>query len=274
MVELDELKSMWQKSAPVFTHEDINQQELAVMIRQRSISIIERMKRNVFSEIIIACFCMLLIGYIPFIYRNATISIITAVVLLFIFVPYLIYYTRKYGELKHFSSYQENMKDSLSKLIIQIEHNLRIYFWGSLFLTPVTVFLSGVVLLHELKAIGVLLYFDVFNIATLSLLLFAALLATLLSYPLLKWYIRKLYGKPVERLKINLKELQQVSVLLIFQMIIAVSLLCTNLKSSESVYTNQHSVTTKETWFPDSCSHNTFVSKPIYQIQKWILNRW
>ncbi len=274
MVELDELKSMWQKSAPVFTHEDVNQQELAVMIRQRSVSIVERMKRNVFAEIIVSCFCMLLIGYIPFIYRNTTISIITVGVLLFIFVPYLIYYARKYGELKRFSSYQENMKDSLSKLITQIEHYLRIYFFGSLFLTPVTVFLSGVVLLHELKAIGVLLYFDVFNIATLSLLLFAALLATLLSYPLLKWYIRKLYGKPVEKLKINLKELQQVSVLLIFQMIIAVSLLCTNLKKSESVYTNQHSVTTKETLFPDSCSHNTFLSKPIYQIQKWILNRW
>jgi hypothetical protein len=38
-----------------------------------------------------------------------------------------------------------------------------------------------------------------------------ALLLTLVSYPVMKWYIRKLYGQHLEKLKDCLKELEEVA---------------------------------------------------------------
>ena len=93
-----------------------------------------------------------------------------------IFIPYLIYYLKKYRELKRFFSYNENMKHSLQLLIQQLEKYLSIYFWGSLLLTPVSGFLLCFVILYEMKALGFLLYFDVYSSATLSMILSFALL--------------------------------------------------------------------------------------------------
>ena len=60
-----------------------------------------------------------------------------------------------------------------------------------------------------MKALGFLLYFDVYSSATLSMILSFALLLTLISYPVMKWYIRKLYGQHLEKLKGCLKELEE-----------------------------------------------------------------
>jgi hypothetical protein len=44
-----------------------------------------------------------------------------------------------------------------------------------------------------------------------SMILSFALLLTLISYPVMKWYIRKLYGQHLEKLKDCLKELEEVA---------------------------------------------------------------
>lgn len=273
MVELDDLKSTWSKSTAAREAELLGVSEISLLMKNKSSSIIERMKRNVLAEILVSVLCMFVIAYIPFIYRNTTITTICGLVVVFIFIPYFIYYTKKYLELKRFSSYPENIKQHLSALIQQIEHYLKIYFWGSLFLTPVSVFLGGIVLLNELKTSGILLYFDLFNIGTLSLLVCASMVATLVSYPLLKWYIHKLYGKPLDLLKINLKELQAVVILFIVQTTIIATFLCTNPDDHHSAYMHPHSATKTETCLPDSCSHNTSWWILIDPLQKWFSNQ-
>ena len=117
---------------------------------------------------------------------------------------------QKISRIKKFFSYNQNIKSSLQLLISQLERYLSIYFWGSLLLTPISGFLSGFAILYEMKALGFLLYFDVFSSSTLSMILSFALLLTLISYPIMKWYIRKLYGQYLEKLKDCLKELQEV----------------------------------------------------------------
>ena len=161
-------------------------------------------------EITLFCLCLLLIACVPLYLRSREVSVLCALVIGLIFLPYLIYYIKKYRELKKFFSYNDSIKSSLQALILQLEKYLNIYFWGSLLLTPVSVFLAGFVILYEMKALGFLLYFDIFNSATFSLLLSFALLLTLISYPVMKWYIRKLYGQHLEKLKECLKELEEI----------------------------------------------------------------
>ncbi|HPW86283.1 MAG TPA: hypothetical protein PLU78_03750, partial [Chitinophagales bacterium] len=66
-------------------------------------------------------------------------------------------------------------------------------------------------ILYQMKALGFLLYFDAFNYGILSYILLFSLLLTLLSYPVMKWYIRKLYGQHLEKLKDCLKELNEIA---------------------------------------------------------------
>lgn len=103
----------------------------------------------------------------------------------------------------------QDIKTSLQALVVQLEKYLSIYFWGSLLLTPVSGFLSGFAILYQMKALGFLVYFDAFSSATLSMILSFALLLTLISYPVMKWYVRKLYGQHLEKLKDCLKELEE-----------------------------------------------------------------
>jgi len=151
----------------------------------------------------------LLVACVPFYLRTKEIIILCVAVVGLVFIPYLIYYIKKYLELKRFFSYHQDIKSSLELLITQLEKYLNIYFWGSLLLTPISGFLSGFAVLYEMKALGFLVYFDVFSSATLSMILSFALLLTLVSYPIMKWYIRKLYGQHVEKLKDCLKELNE-----------------------------------------------------------------
>ena len=81
---------------------------------------------------------------------------------------------------------------------------------GQFVIDPLTVFLSGFIILYEIKALGFLLYFDTFHPSILSTLLSLALLITLISYPTMKWYIRKMYGRHLEKLKKCLQEIEEI----------------------------------------------------------------
>lgn len=210
MIELEDLKNIWSnKIEKDIGLQEVEHEKIRRLLNKKSTNIIDRVRKNLFGEIIIFCICLVLVACVPFYFHSKEVSILCAVVIGIIFIPYLIYYIKKYRELKRFFSYNENIKSSLQLLIKQLEKYLNIYFWGSLLLTPISGFLSGFVILYEMKALGFLLYFDVFSSATLSLILSFALLLTLLSYPVMKWYIRKLYGQHLEKLRNCLKELEE-----------------------------------------------------------------
>jgi hypothetical protein len=188
----------------------MEEEKIREMLSKRSSSIIDRLRKNLLLEICMFSFCLVLIGIVPFYFKSKEVTALSLILIAIIFAPYFVYYIKKYIELKKFFPYESSIKTSLEALIVQLEKYLNIYFWGSLLLTPVSVLLSGFAILYEMKALGFLLYFEVFNAGTLFMLLSFALLLTLMSYPVMKWYIRKLYGQHLEKLKQCLKELHEV----------------------------------------------------------------
>ena len=210
MIELEDLKNIWSsKIENDIGQQSIEKEKIRDLLNKRSTNIIDKLRKNLLLEIIMFCVCLLLIACVTIYLHTKEINILFVIVIAFIFIPYLIYYIKKYRELKKFFSFNQDIKSSLQSLIIQLEKYLKIYFLGSILLTPIYVFLSGFAILYEMKALGFLLYFDVFSSATLSMILSFALLLTLLSYPIMKWYIRKLYGQHLEKLKDCLKELNE-----------------------------------------------------------------
>lgn len=211
MIELEDLKNIWKDNIDSnINKQHIEQEKIRELLNRRSTNIIDKLRKNLLMEIAAFCFCLLLVGCVPIYFHSKEVTLLCGIVIAVVFIPYLIYYIKKYNELKKFFSYHQNIKTSLRALIEQLEKYLSIYFWGSLLLTPISGFLSGFAILYEMKALGFLLYFDVFSSATLSMILSFALLLTLISYPIMKWYIRKLYGQHLEKLKDCLKELEEV----------------------------------------------------------------
>ena len=210
MIELDDLKNIWSSNIESdIGKQSIEQEKIRTLLKSKSTNIIDKVRTNLLREIIMFCVCLLLVACVPVYLQTKEVFILCVIIVAVIFIPYLIYYLKKYHELKRFFSYNENMKSSLQQLIQQLEKYLSIYFWGSLLLTPVSGFSMCYVTLYEMKALGFLLYFDVYSSATLSMILSFALLLTLISYPVMKWYIRKLYGQHLEKLKGCLKELEE-----------------------------------------------------------------
>lgn len=210
MMELEDLKNIWkEKIDEDINNNNIAQAQIKELLKQQSSSIIDKLRRNLLWEIIGFCICLILVLFIPFFFKTMAIELLCAAIVVTIFIPYLIYYVKKYRELQRFTSYHHDIKTNLKYLILQMEKYLKIYFWGSLLLTPLTVFLSGFIILYEIKALGFLLYFDAFHPSILSTLLSFSLLITLVSYPLMKWYIRKLYGQLLEKLKTCLWEMEE-----------------------------------------------------------------
>ncbi len=210
MIDLDDLKNIWRDNIDSsIDKQRMEQDKIRTLLNKRSTNIIDKVRKNLLLEIVMFCVCLVLILIVPFYFRSKEVTFLCSMVIVVVFIPYLIYYIKKYRELKKFFSYHENIKTNLQALVIQLERYLSIYFWGSLLLTPISGFLSGFAILYEMKALGFLLYFDVFSSATLSMILSFALLLTLLSYPVMKWYIHRLYGRHLEKLKDCLKELQE-----------------------------------------------------------------
>lgn len=210
MIELDDLRHIWKdKIDSNIDKQHMEQEKIRELLNRKSTNIIDKLRKNLLLEICMFCFCLLLVACVPFYFKSREVTLLCLIVISVIFIPYLIYYLKKYREFQQFFSYNQNIKSSLKALIAQLEKYLKIYFWGSLLLTPVSGFLSGFAILYEMKALGFLLYFDIFSSATLSMILSFALLLTLITYPVMKWYVRKLYGQHLEKLKDCLRELEE-----------------------------------------------------------------
>lgn len=211
MTELEDLKNIWSKNiVDDVVKDNLEQAQIRTMLQNKSSNIIEKIRKNVLMEIVLFFVCLMLIASVAIYFKNKEITILSAIVMVFIFLPYLFYYFKKYQEIKNSMSYDNDIKTNLQNMIAFLQKYLDVYFWGSLLLTPITGILAGYAILYEMKAFGFLLYFDVFSKPVFVSILSFGLLLTLISYPMMKWYIHKLYGQHLEKLKECLKELNTI----------------------------------------------------------------
>ncbi|NJO00448.1 MAG: hypothetical protein HC880_01080 [Bacteroidia bacterium] len=115
------------------------------------------------------------------------------------------YYVMKYIRVNSIAINPNNLKTSLEQLISVMQTFIRIYFYGSIILTPIS-FLSGFIYGYT-KAGEPENFAHLTQLWFLGIAVLAAGFFTLLMYPFIKWYTHKLYGNYVDKLKICLREL-------------------------------------------------------------------
>ena len=114
MIELDDLKNIWSSNIEKdIGNEAVELEKIRELLKRKSGNIIEKLRKNLLMEIVLFFVCLLLIMCVPFYFNSSEVSILCFIVIAIIFIPYLIYYIKKYKELKKFFSYHENIKSNL-----------------------------------------------------------------------------------------------------------------------------------------------------------------
>jgi uncharacterized membrane protein len=205
-MELDQLKNIWQK-------EPIPQQKqdeyLLSLLAKRSNSPIAKMKRNLFSEFI-AVIVMYTGSIIYYFYAFGGKMVELSWVMLVIAVVFIIYYYRKNKLLNGMQCVACQVKSNLELQLGTLEKYVRFYLVAGNVLFPVTMLTVGYVVivlypqrLHSPKLLSNDPYVQ--RIAIIYVIVMAVVSVGV--FFLNKWYVNRLYGRHIKKLKSMLSEM-------------------------------------------------------------------
>lgn len=203
MDELEKLRSIWQNASGYIGK---GKEEIALMLQGESASIVSRLKRNVWFELLFTIVTGIALVYIGISSANNRLSLMIAV-LMVIYLIYLLYYIRKLRMLNRFSMNEGNIKNNLLHLTGALQGYLNFYKLSYIILYPVF-FVAG--LWIAARDVGMDEFLDRFNNPA-YLVRFVLLTALLMGgvYVFTNWYLKKLYGNHLKRLQGILKEFDE-----------------------------------------------------------------
>lgn len=206
-MELDELKDIWKKKDADFRLRGEN--ELAQMIKGSSKSIINKLKRSVWFELIFTVVSGVLLLIYALTLPSGALKW-TSVSILALFVGYSFYYVKKLSLLMKFGRAQDNLKTNLETLINNFSSYLKFYRRSYTILYPVYFFLA---LIFGAIERGVDEFLNVMSQPrTLAYLVGLGGIFYFCSTWLVNWFLKKLYGNHLERLKKVLNDLNEYNV--------------------------------------------------------------
>ncbi len=203
-MELEELKYIWKNNGPEFQPKD--EEEIALMLKGRSRSIIDKMKRNVWLELIFTVVLSIVLLIYATTLETGALKW-TSISLLLLFILYAFYYVKKLTLLNRFSGANENIRDNIEMLVKSLTDYLKFYKRSYAFLYPVY-FCLGILFGALERGTGKYIEY-LSQPSNLLPLLAMALVFFFISSWFASWYLRKLYGTHLDKLKDLLNELQR-----------------------------------------------------------------
>lgn len=201
-MELEDLKSIWKNKEPGFQAKD--EHEIALMLKRRSNSIIDKLKRNVWFELILTVAVSIALLIYAITLETGALKW-TSISLLIMCLIYTFYYIKKLTLLNRFRSVNENLHDNISLLIENLTGYLKFYKNSYAILYPVYFSLG---LLFGALERGTDTYISFLSRPrTIIYLLLGAALFFFISSRFASWYLKKLYGNHLDKLKNLLNEL-------------------------------------------------------------------
>jgi hypothetical protein len=203
-MELDSLKELWREQDDTVIHAGADD-EILSMLRKKSQSPIAKIKRNLEKELVaILVLYTFTIGYYIVAWHGRYWEI--AVLLSAIGLSFLFYYYRKNKLLVEMQRVDHEVKYNLEQRLVTLEKYVRIYFVSGIVLTPATYFVAGMIVFFKTPArsssekmppmfahITGQDYFVLFTLSGVAL--------AIGCYFLNIWYVNKLYGQHINKLK-------------------------------------------------------------------------
>jgi hypothetical protein len=203
MEELDDLKQIWKSHEQGY--EPKKESEIALMLQGRSNSIIGKIKRNVWFELIFTIACSIALLVYAFTLEPGA-MMWTIISLLILFAAYLFYYVKKLILLGSFDPSDGNIKTSLEHLYRKLTIYINFYRKSCAVLYPVYFFLG--IFFGALET-GIDGFLDKMREPkTVVLLVAFAGAFFVFTFVITNLYLRKLYGNHLMKLKELLNELK------------------------------------------------------------------
>lgn len=202
-MEIEDLKDIWKKQTAGFKPKE--EEELARMLQGRSSSVVARLKRNVWFELIFT----FIGGVALLIYALTELTGSlkwTSISIIALFAIYSLYYIKKLRLLTAFEAGNDDLKTNLQRLTENLRGYLKFYRRSYSVLYPAYFFLGLLFTAIEHGAMGFLARMSQPEVL-LTLILGAALFFVFSTW-LTTWYLKKLYGNHLEKLEDLLSELQ------------------------------------------------------------------
>ena len=207
-MELDQWKDIWKDEGQQPSNDA---QKLQTLLEKKSKSPLAKMKRNLKMElwIIILSYGAMIVFY--FIAFKGSMSAVSWF-MLFIGLLFVVYYQRKNKLLTEMECFSCQVKSNLQKQTTTLEKYIRIYLIGGTVLAPLSLLFFGWFFYTKAwrNVNDSIFYPGEHNPMWKAILAWVILttIVTFLFYLLNKWYVRKLYGKHVEKLKEVLSEME------------------------------------------------------------------
>jgi len=208
-MELDELKSLINHKLAT-DHTGRSAEDIAVLLTKKTSSVIDKLKRNLWIEIICCIVVIAGFAYLGIAGSNHSFRLYFSVfaVLSVVFLGILVYLMRRTNQL---SATALPVKSNLQTLVTLIEEFSKRYFQFTMALIPVCFVFAFILGYNEPEHIPTVDSFAKKHFSTpWQIIAFAIgymVLLTVGIYYFTKWYIRKLYGRIVDQLKDCIREL-------------------------------------------------------------------
>jgi hypothetical protein len=201
-MELDDLKAIWKNNEGF---QPKNETEIAAMLKGSSKSIVNKLKRNVWVEIIFTLVAGLALLIYALTLENGSLKW-TSISILVLFVGYSFYYIKKLLLLARFDPGKGNLKINLNALISSLTGYLKFYRRSYTILYPVYFCLG---LLFAAMERGTQEFLRIVTKADVLIYLIASAISFFIfSRWLTNWYLKKLYGNHLEKLRILLMDIE------------------------------------------------------------------
>ena len=203
-MEIDDLKSLWNELATNQTKtQSIDKAEIKKLIKGKTQHAVSKINRSILLEVGSLLIVTLFFAFSIFFQEKIVDYTLLSALIVFC-SAYFLYYGIKYQRINSIINSGQNLRTSLKNLISTLGYFLKFYLYSSLIVTPIaflTGFFYGYSSLQETNNPVAL---DFYTLITLDV---TAGVLTILVYPFMKWYIRRLYGRYIDELKNCLKEL-------------------------------------------------------------------
>jgi hypothetical protein len=221
-MELDSLKTLWQDLDANTSHADSDEHILS-MLRKRSQSPIAKMRRNLLWELIaLVVLYSATIWYYVSAWGGRYWEIGGLLFLVGAFC--LFYYYRKNKLLSDMQCVVCEVKSNLQRQLVTLEKYVNFYFIAGTLLTPLVYFASGLIvffktpqarsispdLRSQLSDSTVNLIPHIVNHRFFTAFVVIGVVLAIGSYFLNRWYVNKLYGQHIEKLKDLLGQMEEV----------------------------------------------------------------
>ena len=203
-MELELLKEIWKEADNKPVHDPASGDAIFEMTKKADLSIVSGMRRNLLIEVVVVLVCVTAIAVFYFAAFNGQLQEVSWMYIT-IAAGFLFYYYRKNALLKKMQCPACDVRSNLERQLKTLEKYVRLYLIGGTGLVPAV--LAVFYLLVQYKHIMILPFSNISSGRGLALYVALSVILTTALFFFHRWYIYRLYGRYIQRLKQMLEEM-------------------------------------------------------------------